>query len=194
MLNLIRLVVTISICWLANMPMANSAEPCELKDGPFGYHIGDCLLSRFTEDATVTLRVPRVRFRLPNLRVRDVDVSATGVVTLEVENDGLVDAPDYPVIVGAYLNSIGGTQLDFFEILTTFPALAAGGRYETQVGALSIPSPPNNRDVTVIVLLDAVSIINPGGQVWESNEEDNYREYNCRIYGPDPDYTGPPGC
>ena len=48
--------------------------------------------------------------------------------------------------------------------------------------------------VFLAVLVDAMSTLNPGGYIWESNEQDNYGEHVCRIYGDPPDYDGPSGC
>ncbi len=186
----LRSLVLPAVCLITLSHSVPAAAQCSLEER----YYADCLLSKFTAEAAVMVREPRFRINLPNLFVRGIDVSVYGVVSVEVENNGAADAPAYEVVVGAYLDTVAGQSVDSFETSLQFPALPAGGRYETQVGTLYVPDHEQDRDVAVVVLVDKMDLRDPGGQIWETNEEDNIAEYECRIFGPNPDMSGPPGC
>lgn len=185
-----RLLAMLGVCAVALLRAAPASAQCSLEEK----YLADCLVSKFTREAVVVVREPRFRVYLPNLRVSDVDVSANGVVSVEVENEGAGHAPPFEVLVYAARSLPTGMQPDDFETMLQFPALSSGDRLEMVADQLYIPDSGHNWDVYVIVLVDMMDLRSPGGQIWEANEEDNVHEYECRILGTPPDYSGPPPC
>lgn len=190
MLHQTRMLATLGICAIALLRASPASAQCSLEER----YLADCLVSKFTGEAVVVVREPRFRVYLPNLRVRDVDVSANGVVSVEVENEGAGHAPAFEVLVYAARSLPSGSQPEDFQTMVQFPPLSSGDRVEIAADQLYIPDDENNWDVYVIVLVDMMDLRSPGGQIWEGNEEDNIHEYECRILGMPPDYSGPPPC
>lgn len=190
MLYQTRMLAVLAISAVALFRAGPASAQCSLEER----YLADCLKSKFLDEAIVVVREPRFRLSLPNLRVRDIDVNANGDVTLEVENEGASDAPAFEVLVYAARSLPSGMQSADFETTLQFPPLPSGDRIELFAGQLYIPDHEHNWDVYVIVLVDMMNLRSPGGQIWESNEEDNIQEYECRILGMPPDYSGPPPC
>lgn len=190
MLHRTRMLALPGICAVALLHAAPASAQCTIEEK----YLADCLVSELTREAVVVVREPRFRVYLPNLRVSDVDVSANGDVFVEVENEGAGPAPAFDIRVYAARSLPSGNQSAEFDTMLQYPPLASGDRLELFVNQLYIPNHQDNWDVHVIVIVDMMDLRSPGGQIWESNEEDNVFDYECRIFGDPPDQSDLAAC
>lgn len=121
---------------------------------------------------------PHLNVHLPNLRVQDVDVNVFGDVRVTIENVGPADSPQVNVVV-----SVVGRG----NSVTAFPPMPPGGEHTAHVMTFDVSDLERDLVVTVGAIVDPGPISRPGGDVWESREDDNRRYEICVIYGPNPD-------
>jgi len=198
-----RIVVAV-ISGLAALSAVQPAEACELTKTQWGLRAVNCLLGDFYKgrfDLAVELNPSRPVLRLPNLHVTDIDTSvrANNVdMQFDVENNGNGNAVPFEVtLVGSVHNPLsGGANVSMMAFPpVTVPALAAGATATRFAGTLVLPNRSQDWDVCGIAIADPPLTNGPAfGSVFESNESDNMRNDCCRVFGPNPDVTGPPPC
>jgi hypothetical protein len=113
---------------------------------------------------------PQLQLYLPNLRCRDVDVHWNGeqmTVEVTVENIGYARAGSCDVRADVWLSSANQT----YGLQTRCPALDARSSHTLNVG--TILNVDTAQFVNVSVIVDPPAQGRPGGEIWESNEEDN---------------------
>lgn len=119
---------------------------------------------------------PRLH-KLPNLYIPNmlssIEDSETYVVTIEVANGGTTTATPNRLAILITETSSGGSVTTREKSLTGFVDLAPGAskvfqaKFRVPYGYASL--------ITAIAIADPGSITSPGGDIWESNENDNSR-------------------
>jgi hypothetical protein len=144
------------------------------------------LLELLGEKLVSIARGPRIHINLPNLRCRDLSLHLIGdqlQVGVTVENVGLARAGACDVVAHIWLSATG----QMYHLQTRWPALNAGSVHRLDLGTVQNVAPDQFANVTVIV--DPPTAGRPGGEVWESNEEDNTCTssiYTTPVPAPDP--------
>jgi hypothetical protein len=115
-----------------------------------------------------------VRLNLPNLRCREVHFSGglSGLplqIAATVENVGQAPARECTVQAEVWLSVAGTTH----QLSARCPALNPRTSFRVKLG--SIPNVAENQFANATVTVDPPTAARPGGDVWESNEEDNVR-------------------
>lgn len=183
------------------------ALACTLQSTPLGPRLADCNLGQFSDgqyDVDISTTPDTRRRLLPNLVIQDmnIDVSGTTVqVLVTVRNTaGIANAGAFdigplvwlanPLAGGA---TVSGT-LGYGPVLKANPLPRASSR-QYAVRSLVLPNRHQDWDLCVAVVVDPVPSGGPAqGKVPESNEDDNILQRCCRVYGPNPDASGPPAC
>jgi CARDB protein len=121
-------------------------------------------------DLVATAGRSRIQIHLPNLRCREVDLSFAVDhlhVRATVENVGLARARACDVVAQVWLSATGQTHL----LQARCPALDAGSYQQLDLGVVHNVAGGQFANATVIV--DPPTPAHPGGEVWESNKDDN---------------------
>jgi len=119
---------------------------------------------------------------LPNFGVlRPQQSLVVGTVTFEVgvRNEGMTASPDFNVRIEAWAGVIPPGP-PTFTVTPRFTGLAPGADSRQNVN-VTVPM-PRPVDVLVRVTADPPSATNPGGEVWESDENNNVRERMFTIF------------
>lgn len=203
-MNAMRIVLTM-ISAIAALLTVQSAYACEITRTPWGLRLTNCKLSEFYKgryELAMDVQVAGPRLQLPNLHVTDVDtfVSGNGVdMEVEVENNGaLNNALAFDVtVVGTVQNPLNAGQnagMTAFPPVSV-PGLAIGATAARYVGTIILPNRTQDWDVCAVAIADPPPSAGPTfGRVLESNESDNMLTACCRVFGPNPDVSGPPPC
>jgi hypothetical protein len=183
------------------------ALACTLQSTPLGPRMTDCNLRAFSDGqydldiSTVIDTRPRL---LPNLVPQDlgffvngnlVDVDLTVRNTASIANAGAFDLGPLlwlanPLAGGA---TVPGTPA-YGPVVRANPLPRASSR-GYRLRTVTLPNRMQDWDVCVAVTVDPPPSGGPAqGKVPESNEDDNVLQRCCRVYGPNPDVTGPPAC
>jgi hypothetical protein len=117
---------------------------------------------------------PPLRLYLPNLRCREIHFGG-GLASLPlriaatVENVGLGRSRECEVQAQVWLSATGQTH----ALAARCPALDPNSSFRVDLG--SIANVAENQFANATVIVDPPTAARPGGEVWESNEEDNVR-------------------
>jgi hypothetical protein len=116
-------------------------------------------------------RVP-IQLHLPNLRCRKphFDGGFAGQplrIAATIENVGLARSRECGVQAHVWLSAAGQTHI----LAARCPALDPGSSFRVELGSIS--NVAENQFANVTVIVDPPTAARPGGEVWESNEEDN---------------------
>jgi len=108
-------------------------------------------------------------------------ILAGNIVTFEVgvQNDGLTASPDFNVRVEAWVG-VAPPAPPSFTVTPRFSGLAPGANSRQTVD-VTVPT-QRPVDVLIRVTADPPTANNPGGEVWESDENNNVRERMFTIY------------
>jgi hypothetical protein len=113
-----------------------------------------------------------IQLYLPNLRCREIHFSG-GLEALPlriaatVENAGRARSRACGVQAQVWLSATGQTHV----LAARCPALDPGSSFRVELGAIAQVAP--NQFANAAVIVDPPTAARPGGEVWESNEEDN---------------------
>lgn len=154
------------------------------------------ILELLIEDLIVA-HSPQIQLQLPNLRCRDVhldlhrDPDPGGTHQLQIratiENSGLTRAGACNVEAHILLGSINQT----FVLQTRCPALDAGSSIRLEIGTIGGRTQDGthifavNQFANATVILDPPTPMRPGGEVWDSNEQDNICFTSTYLAPPD---------
>ncbi|MCW5982863.1 MAG: hypothetical protein KIT09_32540 [Bryobacteraceae bacterium] len=124
--------------------------------------------------ATAELEHVPIRLYLPNLRCRSIDIGGGLAgqplrIAATVENVGQRRSRECGVQAQVWLSAANQTHV----LTARCPALDPASSFRVELG--SIPNVAENQFVNVTVMVDPPTAARPGGEVWESNEEDNAR-------------------
>ena len=114
--------------------------------------------------------IPTYELYLPNLRVQRIDISPIVDrlrIRATIENVGRARSNDCDVVAQVLLR--GNNQSH--QLQARCPALGPRSIYRVELGTIQGVAAGQFVDVTVIV--DPPTQARPGGEVWESNEQDN---------------------
>jgi hypothetical protein len=123
------------------------------------------------ENLVAVERVP-IQLYLPNLRCREIHFGG-GLASLPlriaatIENVGRARSRECDVQAQVWLSAAGQTHL----LAARCPALDPGSSFRVELG--SIANVTENQFANATVIIDPPTAARPGGEVWESNEEDN---------------------
>lgn len=196
--------VAASAAFVAATAFVQQAGACEITRTPWGPRLTGCKLSALYQgryDLSVDTTPVSPVLRLPNLRPTDVDVgfvNRVGEVTVELQNNGTGNVGQFEVagmagVTDPLNNGLGvGSVLTFPPLVV--PGLASGAGTVKYIGSVEVPNRTQDWDVCTMVVVDPPTSTRASGSVFETNEGDNQWSGCCRIYGPNPDLTGPPAC
>lgn len=206
----LRLFLSLCLFTLGGLP-AGSAQACELEETKFGYRsIGDCLIKELINP--VSPKQPNlVPIDASAVGTRRIDIEATwkntgtagteGLVSIQfIGQDGNTYGPtgEFNVTTRVTVTDQQGNQITtadingyqdvfhFFRYRSN--RMNAGDSIRDLVGTIFLPDNTRNYDICMEVRVDSNHPAGPGGEVWESNEGDNYGRMHNRIFpGIDPD-------
>lgn len=183
------------------------AWACTVQSTPQGPRITDCNLSAFSEgrfDVDLSNRPPDPRRRvLPNLVPQALSFFVSGTlvdVELTVRNTaGIANAAGFEMgTVWWTVDPLTGrSKLAPHQAYhpVQVPSLPRSTSRRYPVRQLMLPNRNQDWDLCVSAVVDPMPSGGPAqGRVPESNEDDNLLEQCCRVYGPNPDTSGPPPC
>jgi hypothetical protein len=115
-----------------------------------------------------------IQLHLPNLRCREIHFGGglAGLplrIAATIENVGLARSRECGVLAHVWLSATGQTHV----FAARCPALDPGLSSRVELGA--IQGVAENQFANATVIVDPPTAARPGGEVWESNEEDNLR-------------------
>jgi hypothetical protein len=120
---------------------------------------------------------------LPNFGVlrpqQSLVVGNTVTFEVGVRNEGVAASPDFNVRIEAWAG-VAPPAPPSFSVMLRFTGLAPGADSRQNVN-VSVPS-QRPVDVLVRVTADPPTATSPGGDVWESDENNNVRERTFTIY------------
>lgn len=200
-----RFFVRAACCATLTLAAGASHAACTITPTLLGPRITGCNLAEITKlrfEGTIDREPDPLRFRLPNLRIDDVDVGVNGggvFLQIDILNDGNAAAGlfDAVMLVSVHNPLAGGAMVGAQQVqpVQTVQALGAGQRARASMGWLGLPNRDQDWDVCTVALVDPLWGGGPRfGRVYEGNEGDNQRSDCCRVYGPKPDQTGPRQC
>jgi hypothetical protein len=189
---------------LAASTMVQAVQVCEFKRNQWGLQISNCKLNELyggrydLELADPTVHVP---LQFPNLHVTKIGEFVIGTnvnLRADVENNGMRNAGAFEVTLMASVHDplqkgvrVGMTALPPTQV----PFLAIGAGATVHPGSITLPNSKQDWDVCTVAVVDPPATGRPAsGAVLESNEADNQTSSCCRVYGPNPDFNGPPVC
>ncbi len=193
----------IAAALLVTFAASQAAQACEVWRDDLGHLRTNCKLSLarkdYRLDVAVEHSVARYQLALPNLLPRKNKVFTTmGQVDLHVDirNDGTKDSLATDVALMVNVVDPAGVQPTVTHALTAaVPAITVGQTPRIYLGTITLPSTSQDWDLQLISAVDPPTMSSQvWGRVYESNEMDNVRSRLCRIYGPNPDTTGPEQC
>ena len=116
-------------------------------------------------------RVP-IQLHLPNLRCREIHFGGALAgqplrIAATIENVGLARSRECAVQAQVWLSVAGQT----YVLAARCPVLDPGSSFRVELGL--IPNVAENQFANATVIVDPPTGARPGGEVWESNEEDN---------------------
>ena len=173
----------------------STTEACTLWEDKYGLR-GNCRLADLLKEYELVVQFtqPPIQIQLPNLRLDKIKFETVGQqvdLFVDVENAGPRDARDYDVItMVSVIDPQNPSQLVGSQSFSArFPALIAGDEHRGYLGTISLPNRNQDYDLSVTAMADPPTQALPGGEIWESNEQDNSKMEVCRVYGPDPDFS-----
>ncbi len=176
----------------------SAAEACTVWQDKYGLR-GDCRLGDLLKKYELAIQIsqPIIQIQLPNLQIDKIKFEIYGRevdVFVDVKNVGTRDARDYDVIAMVSIinpqnpsQPIGGQAFS-----TRFPALVVGDEHRDYLGTIILPDRNQDYDLSVTGMADPPTQTLSGGEIWESNEQDNSKMEICRVYGPNPDVSVQP--
>ncbi len=189
---------------LLTFAASQAAEACEVWRDDLGHLRTNCKLSLarkdYRLDVAVANSVMRYQLALPNLtpRKNKVFVATNSQVDLHVDirNDGSRDsaATDVALMVNI-VDPLGVAATTTVALTAAVPAIPVGQTPRIYLGTITLPNRLQDWDLQLISFVDPQTASSPAwGRLYESNEMDNGRERECRIFGPNPDTSAPDFC
>jgi len=181
------------------------SQACEVWRDDLGKLRTNCKLSLAKKDYTLSVSVangvPRYTLALPNLHPRKNKVYVDTVggqveLSVDIRNDGTRSSAITEVALMVNIVDPLGVRATTTQSLTAaVPAIPAGDTPRIYVGNIVLPNRSQDWDLQLISVVDPqTSASQVWGRMYESNEMDNVRERECRIYGPNGDASGPENC
>lgn len=195
----LRIAATLA-CALAG---AQAAQACEVWRDDLGRLRTNCKLSLAKKDYVLSVAVaegyPRYQLALPNLNPRKNKVFVTSNqvdLHVDVRNLGNKTSPATDVALMIDVIDPLGIQASMPQsLVAAVPAIAVGATTRIYLGTILLPNRSQDWDLSLLSFVDPQTAAQPvWGRVWESNEMDNSLQRECRIYGPNPNLTGPEAC
>lgn len=187
---------------LAVLAAAQTAQACEVWRDDIGRLRTNCKLSLAKKDYVLNVTVlegrPTFQLARPNLLPRKNKATLFMGVELyvDVRNDGaLVSGATEVAIMADIVDPLGVRAATSHNFVAAVPAIAIGATTRIYLGTLTLPNSNQDWDLSILSVVDPPTTTSPvNGRVLESNEMDNALHRLCRIYGPNPDTTGPEAC
>jgi hypothetical protein len=195
--------IALLLAGLAASTIVHAAQVCQFTRNQWGLLISNCKLNELSGgryDFVLDHATPPPP-QFPNLRVTKIGAFLQGVnvaLRADVENNGGRNAGAFEVVLTASVNDPlqNGVGVSMTTLPpSTVPSLAIGAGATVFPGAITLPNRNQDWDVCTAAVVDPPATGRPpSGAVLESNETDNQTNACCRVYGPNPDLTGPPAC
>jgi hypothetical protein len=132
-------------------------------------------------------------FQPTKIKVLSIGPDRTQVeVYVDIKQSGTVASPAAMVKITATLDVPLGGQPQIQQ--NSVPMLATGTTQRIFVGNVGVPDRDSDWDITINAEVDPPTPARRSGQVTEVSESNNTLSRTCRLYGPDPDLTGPEAC
>jgi hypothetical protein len=185
---------------------STAAEACSFWKDENGFYRGDCKLSadfknKYFMDIELIATGPRFHLKMPDFHPRKFKYFLLGSsvdISLDVQNLGDLDngiATDIAVMI-TFMDPLTSTQRgNTITATASLGALAVGATQRYFTTTVQLPNTTQDWDIVAVAVVDPPTAAQPvRGRVMELDEANNVLSHTCRIYGPNPDLTGPEVC